>query len=493
MDFKSQSIEVDYITFNVRNGKNQIEEIAKIFNSQYYFNSYIFNNNQKHLKKQKLIVNNQPYNMVFVINSSQYRSNTILIQFSGSNALYLYKTLKNGQFSWQNFHQYDLTLSRLDINYTHKYRDINDEQFIEFGIRSAEKYKNRYPQATTEPVLNTGFGLGTRKGDYFLRIYRICDNSLRFELEIKKTRAKNYQTYLLNLNQTFPEFENLIIARFFQYLKIALVLDTKFTNWFVINLRKTKKPQNYLVTSYVSPNLRLEQTSTLQQKNFYRLLQFLSFTRSYSPIEETLNDQVFQTFAFPLSEFAQNIGFNKQNYTHYQRQQLRSFFEQLRKISLTDWFSDEEFTSLAIFPVTRVVYEHPNNKYTKLIVKISIAKDFLSTWNYPFYFPRNFYSYVNQDDLRVKLEILKAVASQASIRKEFYISNFLESLPSMSNQRITAIKENIIFLFQTLQKESFIEAELSVDQKTIKVNQLNIAQINKSRTIVFYETSKFFK
>ena len=100
---------------------------------------------------------------------------------------------------------------------------------------------------------------------------------------------------------------------------------------------------------------------------------------------------------------------------------------------------------------------------------------------------------MNQDDLRVKLEILKAVASQASIRKEFYLSHFLESLPPMSNQRIKAIKENIIYLFQTLQKESFIEAELSLDQKTIKVNQLNIAQINKSRTIIFYETGKFFK
>jgi hypothetical protein len=68
-----------------------------------------------------------------------------------------------------------------------------------------KKYKARYPQALTEPLLTTGFGLGTRKGDYFLRVYRLPgDNSfLKFELEIKKSRAKSYHIYLLNLNQAF--------------------------------------------------------------------------------------------------------------------------------------------------------------------------------------------------------------------------------------------------------------------------------------------------
>ena len=143
-----------------------------------------------------------------------------------------------------------------------------------------------------------------------------------------------------------------------------------------------------------------------------------------------------------------------------------------------------------------MTYEQPNNKYTKLIVKISIAKDFISTWHYPFYFPKNFYSYLNQDDLRVKLEILKTIASQHSIQKEFNISNFLKSLPTMSNQRIKAIKNNIIYLFKSLQKEYFIEAELKLyqnDNMTIKVNQLTLSQVNRTKTIIFYETTKFFK
>lgn len=102
-------------------------------------------------------------------------------------------------------------------------------------------------------------------------------------------------------------------------------------------MKKTEKPLNHLVSSYISPKLKLEQTSAFQQKYFYRLLQLLSFISRYSPMEERLNGEVFQTFAFPLSEFAQNIGFNKQNYTHYQRQQLVFFFKQLETFSLIEF------------------------------------------------------------------------------------------------------------------------------------------------------------
>ena len=41
--FKSESLLIDYITLNLRNGKTQIEEIANIFNC------YIYDNNQKRL------------------------------------------------------------------------------------------------------------------------------------------------------------------------------------------------------------------------------------------------------------------------------------------------------------------------------------------------------------------------------------------------------------------------------------------------------------
>ena len=497
--FQNRNLIVDYITFNLRYGTSQIQEIANIFNLNYFFDSYIVDQKYKNPTKEPVVVNNQSHQLVFVINSSEHKANTVLIQFSAENSAYLYNLLKSGKFYWPDFHHFDLQLSRFDINYIRQEHQqaIDDSVFQDFGERSIQKYKTRYPQALIEPLLNTGFGLGTRKGDYFLRIYKPDNNSfLKFELEIKKAKAKSYQSYFLNLHKTFLQFENLIATRFFQYLKIALILDTELTDWLVINLRKTKKPLNHLVSSYISTNLKLQQRQTLQLEHFYRLLQLLSFTRCYSPTQEVLNGEVFQTFTFPLNEFAQNIGFNKQNYTHYQRQKLLSFFKQLQKISLTEWFTDDEFKNVLVFPVIKVIYQQPGNKHTKLIVKISIAKDFLSSWNYPFYFPKDFYSYVSQDDLRVKLEILKTIASQPTIRKEFYLHNFFNNLPTMSNKRTSAIKSNIKNLFESLQKEFFIEADLKLHQKdgmVLTTNELTLTQINKTETIVFYETTKFFK
>lgn len=97
--------------------------------------------------------------------------------------------------------------------------------------------------------------------------------------------------------------------------------------------------------------------------------------------------------------------------------------------------------------------------------------------------------------MRVKLEILKSVANQGTIRKEFHLANFLLTLTSISNQRKTAIKKNIIQLFQSLQQTSLIETELSLYQKdksSIVTEKLTLAQINKTQTIVFYETNKYF-
>jgi hypothetical protein len=247
---------VDYITFNLRNGKSQIQEIAKIFNFLYSFDSYLFDSNKRYFKKQEILVNHKTvndktYQLIFAINSSEHKANTVLIQFAKLNAGYLYEILKNGQFSWQSFDHFDLILGRIDINYIRKKKLIDDLDFLDFAERSSQKYQKRYPQAITQPVLESGFAVGTRKGDYFLRVYRTKDNFLKFELEIKKAKAKAYQSYLLKLPQTFLEFEDLVATRFYQYLKLALVLDTEYTDWLLIILRQTNKPLNHLVSSYI--------------------------------------------------------------------------------------------------------------------------------------------------------------------------------------------------------------------------------------------------
>jgi hypothetical protein len=180
----------------LRNGTSQIQEIANIFNADYSFDCYLVNQEHKNPPKQPFFVNNKSHQLVFVLNSSEHKARTVLIQFSGENAAHLYNLLKSGEFYWPDFDHFDLVLGRFDINYIREEQVIDDLVFQDFGERCVQKYKARYPQAVTEPVLTTGFGLGTRKGDYFLRTYKPDDNSfLKFELEIKKAKARNYHNY----------------------------------------------------------------------------------------------------------------------------------------------------------------------------------------------------------------------------------------------------------------------------------------------------------
>ena len=39
--FQNRKLTVDYITFNLRNGTSQLQEIANIFNFYYGFDSYL--------------------------------------------------------------------------------------------------------------------------------------------------------------------------------------------------------------------------------------------------------------------------------------------------------------------------------------------------------------------------------------------------------------------------------------------------------------------
>ena len=107
-----------------------------------------------------------------------------------------------------------------------------------------------------------------------------------------------------------------------------------------------------------------------------------------------------------------NIGLDN---TYDNRQELVRFFHSLLALSLNQWFSEDEFQSIAAFPIIKVTREQPGNNRTKLIVKVSGLNDCFSTWKYAFYFPKTFYLYDNADDMRVKLQFIFLI-----IQKEFW-------------------------------------------------------------------------
>ena len=199
--FQNRKLTVDYITFNLRNGTSQTQEIANIFNFYYGFDSYLVDQKYKNSSKEPFFVNNKSHQLIFVLNSSKHKAKTVLIQFSGENAAHLYNLLKSEEFYWPDFDYFDLVFDRFDIDYIREKQVINDLVFQDFEKRCVQKYKAHYLQVLTESVLTTGFSLGTRKKKLFLRTYKPGDNSfLKFELEIKKAKAKSYYNYFLNLH-----------------------------------------------------------------------------------------------------------------------------------------------------------------------------------------------------------------------------------------------------------------------------------------------------
>ena len=90
-----------------------------------------------------------------------------------------------------------------------------------------------------------------------------------------------------------------------------------------------------------------------------------------------------------------------------------------------------------------------------------------------------------------------SVAGEVTIRKQFPLASILSSLNSRSNQRKTAIKKNIIKKFKILEKESLIKSEIILYQKddnhqTIRIQELSLIHINKTKIIQFYKTDKYF-
>ena len=478
-NFQSQKLQVDYITLNLKNGKDNTPKIAQYFNTYYRFNCYFYDEKigSKNKKPYLNLVNpHYQLEIVFVFNANPVNQNTILIQFPGSNAHYFYGILKTQEFNWEIFNLNDLSLGRIDISYIRSNQIIQESDLLLFYKKSADKFKKRYPNSIPT-IIETTLGLGTRTGDYFLRVYLPDDYSLKFELEIKKYKAKQMTPFLIY--NSFVEFEKSMVESFLRYLKIALVLDTCYTDWLLLRLRDTNKPITHLVSNYFNKNLI---TDSIDNKlTFYRILQFLSFTRNCHFKQEILNEELYYNFSFPLVDFAKQIGLHPLN--TYQRKSLLEFFYQLQSLPpVYQWFSDFEFRSALIFPVIRI--DNQTSKHTKLMVHITVSKSFYNL-QYPFHFPNSFWTYENKYDFRLKFAIIQSISHQVSIRK---VLNLEDLFNKLNNKNKTYMKTNLIQQLKYLKDAGLIQNKIYLNHKqTIQVNKLTIPLINSTKQIIFYE------
>ena len=269
---------------------------------------------------------------------------------------------------------------------------------------------------------------------------------------------------------------------FLRYLKIALVFDTCYTDWFLPIIRRTHKPVGSLISSYMDEKLVM--TSNQDKLFFYRTIQLLSFARTRQ-LKQTvkINGEILNTFSFPLTQFAKQIGLHPLN--SYQRKNLLEFFRKLQYLPpIYQWFSDSEFRSSIIFSIIRVTNQ--SSKHTQLIITITVCEAFYHL-TYPFYFPNNFFIFHNKYDFMIKFSIIQSMSSQLSNRKILYLEDLLNGL---NNKNKNYILKNLIQQFQYLNNKKFIKDEfflLQKDNQIIQANQLTKQLIKSTKQLIFYE------
>jgi hypothetical protein len=378
-----------------------------------------------------------------------------------------------------------LKVGRVDIQFIRS-NQSNDTDGSEFLEKSKQTFLNKYKDRSWEGYEDQNgklesLALGDRDSSYYLRIYTI-NSALKFELEIKNQTANSLG--LLLLNGFYQDFESTTSRRFLKHLKKSLSLQTCFTDWLLYSLRtKVPKPKKYLVTSYLQKYFLSQATS--EKLQFYRLLQFISFVRTYSGKKEIVNGQIYITVQFRLLDFMKTVHCQANT---YQRQQFLQFFDQLQGLPpFREKFTDRNFRQFLFFPVVNAIQETKRGPW---IIQIAVA-EYLMKDAYPFYFPASFFTYSNSINLDVKLSIIQTLAQDYSIQKTYDVQSFLNQFAKRRHSIQAKIKREIIHEFQNLLKYKIIEPRFLFqgkdNQPIIEKDFIEIEDLISSKYIIFYE------
>ena len=132
--------------------------------------------------------------------------------------------------------------------------------------------------------------------------------SLKFEL--KNQLIKSFQKFLFKNH--LEEFERKLVEHFYKYSKKSFVLDTCYTDWLQIGLRKIVSNQkseinsSSLISSYLRKN---SLDSFVQKKQFFKLIQLLSFIRTLEYSRQFIDDQAYFVIKFAVMDFISFTGF----------------------------------------------------------------------------------------------------------------------------------------------------------------------------------------
>ena len=213
-----------------------------------------------------------------------------------------------------------------------------------------------------------------------------------------------------------------------------------------------------MVGSYLKNNF-LTQTNS-EELQFYRLLQFLSFVRSYSELgkKEILNDQLYITLQFQLVDFMKTL---QVNINTYQRKQFLQFFDDL--MGLPPYFvkfSDQKFRKLLFFPVVNAIQQTKNGPWH---IKIAVAESLMKNY-YPFQLPKSFLISTYKNDLRLKVRLIKSLAVSER-EKTLNLEEFFNRI-NLPNNQLIQIKKSLIQLLSELVENKIIQNEVKIILKS---------------------------
>ena len=483
LTFESENLVVDWIGFNIQGliDRKQLKQIANYLFRAFGFNSTIIKRINGKWKSESLNYDRQNQ---FQVSFRQHEYDPeaksfwvgTKINFSGNNAAQFYKLIQSQKLDWNSFQPYRLSLSRFDLCYFRETKPNQQKGDLElFMNKCCQKTFARSKKNIAEYTRNhQGFILriGARKSPNHYRVYQ-ATNGLRFELEMKKTIIQNFL-----LIDHIKDFEDKLTRHFYAYSKKVLVLDDCYTDWLIHYYRKTDKPMNSLVTSYLE-NRSFD--SLAEQKQFFKLLQFLSFSRGKPFFLEYIRKQTYYVVEFKISEF---MHFMKiENKSYYQIKKVKEFLQSLQEeIPFVKIFTEKSFRSVASFPYVELEIQHKS-----LVGRVAIAKE-LYLYDYPFSFPSSFLSYQTNYELQVKLQLIQVISTN-SLEKVFDVKPFLDQF-NVSTQKKAYIKKLIVQSFDQLKEHNCIENQFQLITKsgiTQKTDKLIPLRIGQSTTIWFYE------
>ena len=482
INFSDEKLGLDYLVFNLPRFRTRMLEVAEIFH-KYGFNSRTYNVDTE---KYSTILYDKTFthSLTFTLENESWNKDNLSIHFKASNSRRIYFFIKRGIFSISQLNCPSLSVNRIDIQYIRPNENY-DTNLMDFFKESKQTFQTNFKgQPAFIDKLDKSLILGDRDSSYFVRIYSIESNSaLKFELEIKKRAAKKLGLFLQR--SLFTEFESMVSKKYFNHLKKSLSLQTCFTHWLLDSLRlKLPKPKTHLVGSYLKKYF-LTQTNS-EEIQFYRLLQFISFVRSYSELgkKEILNDQLYITVQFQLVDFMKTL---QVNINSYQRKQFLQFFDDLMGLPpYSEQFSDQKFRKLLFFPVVNAIQQTKNGPWH---IQIAVAEPLMKNY-YPFHFPPSFFVYTSTINLQVKLSIIRSFAQESSSQKTYLIRSFLNQYKKRSHSIQAQVKKDILEQFNHLLKAKIIQPKFQVSvngNNFITKENIQLQDIQTAKVIYFYE------